>query len=165
MEMIKLSKFKLQLQTLIMEVRELREKERASSYQLHNYVQETIQMKEGIIETLISENKALHSEIGMLVVTVKRIQDTMTHMNEEDIVTLPLMPPNQDKNATDKSLANSHHKDSIAVVEEIRDSPSCKDYAPITNPLIENNNVNSCVSQAIRFRMLNYTRRNIMTSE
>lgn len=29
--------------------------------------------------------QALHSEVGMLVVTVKKIQDTMTRMDEEVI--------------------------------------------------------------------------------
>ncbi|KAL7590709.1 hypothetical protein Lser_V15G41349 [Lactuca serriola] len=77
-------------------------------------LQETIQMKEGIIETLISENKALHSEVGMLVVTVKKIQDTMTRMDEEDRASLPLIVANQEKNVT-----NSHHIDSRATVSEL----------------------------------------------
>nr|KAJ0190550.1 hypothetical protein LSAT_V11C800453220 [Lactuca sativa] len=218
MELIKLSKFKLQLQTLITEVRELREKERASSNQLHDYVQkqkqsdeafcvkikeleaeltssnelrqklerkiqfledenyllenkhkelkETIssilQEKDGFVKayqestcemkrsiesrdrkiTILSEkitahllsfdtirkqasfvkqvvdnathvvnekeevvsqlkmklDKALHSEVGMLVVTVKKIQDTMTRMDEEDRASLPLIVANQEKN-------------------------------------------------------------------
>ncbi|KAJ9554379.1 hypothetical protein OSB04_018424, partial [Centaurea solstitialis] len=46
MELIKLSKFKLQLQTLITEVRELREKERNSSDQLHDYIQKQKQRDE-----------------------------------------------------------------------------------------------------------------------
>ncbi|CAH1434106.1 unnamed protein product [Lactuca virosa] len=76
--------------------------------------EKTIQMKEGIIETLISENKALHSEVGILVVTVKKIQDTMTRMDEEDRAALPLMVANQEKN-----VANSHHIDSRATVSEL----------------------------------------------
>lgn len=78
-----------------------------------SYLQETVLMKEGIIQTLISENKvrtkgclvtlvsvshrlsqlfhnlfpqiyqALRSEVGMLEVTFKTIQDTMRHMDEE----------------------------------------------------------------------------------
>ncbi|KAI3779264.1 hypothetical protein L2E82_08902 [Cichorium intybus] len=52
MEMIKLSKFKLQLQTLIMEnhggelIDDFQEKERASSDQIHNYVQKQKQSDE-----------------------------------------------------------------------------------------------------------------------
>ncbi|CAI9302799.1 unnamed protein product [Lactuca saligna] len=78
-----------------------------------SHLQETIQMKEGIIETIILENKALHSEVGMLVVTVKKIQDIMTRMEEDDRAALRVMVANQEKNVT-----NSHHNDSRATVSE-----------------------------------------------
>ncbi|CAI9265991.1 unnamed protein product [Lactuca saligna] len=83
---------------------EFHKKDRTLQSLNKHHLQETIQMKEGIIETLISENKALHSEVGMLVVTVRKIQDTIARMDEEDKET---------------NVATSHHIDSRATVSEL----------------------------------------------
>ncbi|XP_076946595.1 uncharacterized protein LOC143618177 [Bidens hawaiensis] len=84
-------------------------------------------MKEGIIEYLFSENKALRSELGMLEVSFKIVQDAMTRMAEEDGFALA----NQEKDATEKNRkddrmncdimnceANYHHEASRATVGE-----------------------------------------------
>ncbi|XP_076890455.1 uncharacterized protein LOC143541535 [Bidens hawaiensis] len=91
------------------------------------YLQDTVLMKEGIIETLFSENKALRSELGMLEVSFKIVQDAMTRMAEEDGIALA----NQVKDATEKDReddrmnrdiknceANYHHEASRAAVGE-----------------------------------------------
>ncbi|XP_021997959.1 peroxisomal and mitochondrial division factor 1 [Helianthus annuus] len=122
-------------------------------------LQEAMLMKEGIIETLILENKALRSELGMLEVSFKVVQETMTHMDEEDRVAYSLILANEENDATEKDgeddrinhdikncEANSHHGAPRAPVAEIADSP-CKEHAHIAIPLRENN-VHSCVSES-----------------
>ncbi|GKC56548.1 hypothetical protein Tco_1084146, partial [Tanacetum coccineum] len=121
----------------------------------HSYLQESILMKEGIIQTLISGNKALRSELGMLEGTLKTIRDTMARMDEEDRAAFSLMLANQRKAAIDDKEndrinqdfqnceANSHHKASRASVVETAASPSCKEHAHSASPVRENNNANS----------------------
>ncbi|KAI7726701.1 hypothetical protein M8C21_000266 [Ambrosia artemisiifolia] len=95
--------------------------------------EEAVLTKEGIIETLISENKALCSELGMLETSFKIVQATMAHLDEEDRVAYSLILANQEKDATEKDRedgsrinhdienceANSHHKASMATVSGI----------------------------------------------
>nr|XP_043613926.1 nuclear mitotic apparatus protein 1 isoform X2 [Erigeron canadensis] len=124
-------------------------------------LQETVQVKEGIIQTLISENKALRSELGMLEVTFKAIQDTLSRMDEEDRVSFSIVLANQEKDATEKDKeddriyhdiqhceASSHQEASRGIVDKIEASPSFKEHDHIAGPLTENNNVNSCVSES-----------------
>ncbi|MFS7995038.1 hypothetical protein Hanom_Chr12g01113261 [Helianthus anomalus] len=128
------------------------------------YLQEAMLMKEGIIETLILENKALRSELGMLEVSFKVVQETMTHMDEEDRVAYSLILANEENDATEKDgeddrinhdiqncEANSHHGAPRATVAEIAGTflfySPCKEHAHIAIPLRENN-VHSCVSEA-----------------
>ncbi|KAL8241602.1 hypothetical protein R6Q59_011904 [Mikania micrantha] len=123
-------------------------------------LQESVLMKERTIETLISENKALRSELGMLEVSFKVIQETMTRMDEEDRIACSLILANQERDAAEKIRedgrmnhdienykANFHHKASRAIVSEIADSP-CKEHTHIAIHLRENNKTHSCVSES-----------------
>nr|XP_018622484.1 cingulin isoform X7 [Nicotiana tomentosiformis] len=47
-------------------------------------LQREISTKELLLQNLISENKGLHSEIGSLGIVIKKIQDAVTRMSEED---------------------------------------------------------------------------------
>ncbi|XP_070042976.1 uncharacterized protein [Nicotiana tomentosiformis] len=49
-----------------------------------SYLQREISTKELLLQNLISENKGLHSEIGSLGIVIKKIQDAVTRMSEED---------------------------------------------------------------------------------
>ncbi|KAI4328342.1 hypothetical protein L6164_020701 [Bauhinia variegata] len=48
------------------------------------HLQKTLSIKDVEMENLISDNEALHYEVGSLRLILQRIQDTVTNMNEED---------------------------------------------------------------------------------
>ncbi|KAM1942651.1 hypothetical protein ACFX15_011098 [Malus domestica] len=50
----------------------------------HPYLQKVISAKDAVIQNLISEKQALHFEVGSLGIILRRIQDTVKSMNEED---------------------------------------------------------------------------------
>ncbi|KAD2393789.1 hypothetical protein E3N88_40766 [Mikania micrantha] len=106
------------------------------------------------------KDRALRSELGMLEVSFKVIQETMTRMDEEDRIACSLILANQERDAAEKIRedgrmnhdienykANFHHKASRAIVSEIADSP-CKEHTHIAIHLRENNKTHSCVSES-----------------
>ncbi|KAG2267839.1 hypothetical protein Bca52824_062394 [Brassica carinata] len=48
------------------------------------YFQKTLKVKDLVVENLISEKEALHSEVRSLEMILLRIQESVTHMTEED---------------------------------------------------------------------------------
>ncbi|XP_071688649.1 uncharacterized protein [Rutidosis leptorrhynchoides] len=80
MEVMKLSKFKLKLQTLITEVRELREKEGVSSDQLHNHVQEQKQNVEGLCSKIVE----LEADLASSVEHGQKLQRKVQFLEEEN---------------------------------------------------------------------------------
>ncbi|XP_019246907.1 PREDICTED: cingulin isoform X4 [Nicotiana attenuata] len=60
-------------------------------------LQREISTKELLLQNLISENKGLHCEVGSLGIFIKRIQDAVTRMGEEDRKTFTSLMEGQEE--------------------------------------------------------------------
>ncbi|KAL8224600.1 hypothetical protein R6Q57_020075 [Mikania cordata] len=80
MEVNKLSKFRLKLQTLVTEVRELREKEGVSSDQLHNQFQIWKQGEEGFCRKI----RELEAELGSSIEVRQQLESKVQFLEDEN---------------------------------------------------------------------------------
>ncbi|CAN4124343.1 unnamed protein product [Withania somnifera] len=60
-------------------------------------LQRDVSTKELLLQNLISENKGLHSEVGSLGIVMKKIQDAVNRMNEEDKKTFTSLVEHQEE--------------------------------------------------------------------
>ncbi|KAJ4915390.1 hypothetical protein Rs2_00940 [Raphanus sativus] len=95
----------------------LKEKmEHVSTYE-KPYFQKTLKVKDLVVENLISEKEALHSEVRSLEMILLRIQESVTHMTEEDrrvftsILTL--------EQGADERNSHSRYNDAVDKTEEL----------------------------------------------
>ncbi|XP_065637428.1 uncharacterized protein LOC112012079 [Quercus suber] len=124
-------------------------------------LQKTLSAKDVVIQNLISEKEALHSEVGSLGIILQKIQETVTNMNKEDkrvfssvlecqercniIVT---RDDNRTEDVPQSNVEKSPSKASETGSSENTASPLCEEYKEVAEPLRENNNSNSCLSEA-----------------
>ncbi|CAA7020725.1 unnamed protein product [Microthlaspi erraticum] len=84
--------------------------------QFHPYLQKTLRVKDVVIENLVYEKEALHSEVKSLEMVLQRIQESVTLMTEEDkrvftsILTLQ---------GADERNKNSRYNDTVDNMEEL----------------------------------------------
>ncbi|KAM1300230.1 hypothetical protein EV1_011578 [Malus domestica] len=126
----------------------------------HPYLQKVISAKDAVIQNLISEKQALHFEVGSLGIILRRIQDTVKSMNEEDKGVFSSIlehqggcnmiltkEDNRTEDAVQKYTGKSQEKaygsgDGGNTASHL--SQKCKSAG---NNLQENNNLDSCVSE------------------
>ncbi|KAM1300231.1 hypothetical protein EV1_011578 [Malus domestica] len=119
-----------------------------------------ISAKDAVIQNLISEKQALHFEVGSLGIILRRIQDTVKSMNEEDKGVFSSIlehqggcnmiltkEDNRTEDAVQKYTGKSQEKaygsgDGGNTASHL--SQKCKSAG---NNLQENNNLDSCVSE------------------
>ncbi|KAM1300229.1 hypothetical protein EV1_011578 [Malus domestica] len=120
-----------------------------------------ISAKDAVIQNLISEKQALHFEVGSLGIILRRIQDTVKSMNEEDKGVFSSIlehqggcnmiltkEDNRTEDAVQKYTGKSQEKaygsgDGGNTASHL--SQKCKSAG---NNLQENNNLDSCVSES-----------------
>ncbi|KAA8533057.1 hypothetical protein F0562_033410 [Nyssa sinensis] len=123
-------------------------------------LQKTLSAKEMVIQNLISEKKALHFEVGSLGIILKKIQDTVTSMNEEDKRAFSTILGGEKEGATIREKENDRIEDAIQNINdnspykasgrstaENTASPLCQEYNSVNTHLHENCNFDPCVSE------------------
>ncbi|XP_018487772.1 uncharacterized protein LOC108858318 isoform X1 [Raphanus sativus] len=97
---------------------QLEEAKMKNEYQLQiEEFQKTLKVKDLVVENLISEKEALHSEVRSLEMILLRIQESVTHMTEEDrrvftsILTL--------EQGADERNSHSRYNDAVDKTEEL----------------------------------------------
>ncbi|XP_030553362.1 polyamine-modulated factor 1-binding protein 1 isoform X2 [Rhodamnia argentea] len=80
MEVLKLSKFKLQLRALVTEVRDLRERERSATEQLHALIQKQKQNDEDHVRKL----QELQAELASTAEMRQKIERKMNHLRDDN---------------------------------------------------------------------------------
>ncbi|WCJ21758.1 hypothetical protein M5689_003888 [Euphorbia peplus] len=126
-------------------------------------LQKTLSAKDAVIDNLISEKEALHSEAGNLAMIFQKVKETFTYMDEEEKrVFSPALKSQQD---VDMVGTNEDYRmeDAVQNIEEAsekidyrintaenRASPKCQEQKSIGNPEQENNsNLGSCLSESL----------------
>ncbi|XP_059316660.1 uncharacterized protein LOC132067445 isoform X1 [Lycium ferocissimum] len=108
-------------------------------------LQRDVSTKELLLQNLISENKGLRSEVGSLGIVIKKIQDAVTRMSEEDRETFTSVVEGQDEcqsirqseNLRMPDIVQSTRKDShlkSSMIEESTASPEVQEDS-IKSPL------------------------------
>uniref|UniRef100_A0A7N2LC13 Uncharacterized protein n=1 Tax=Quercus lobata TaxID=97700 RepID=A0A7N2LC13_QUELO len=121
-------------------------------------IHKTLSAKDVVIQNLVSEKEALHSEVGSLGIILQKIQETVTNMNQEDkrvfssilecqercniIVT---RDDNRTEDVPQSNIEKSPSKASETGSAENTASPLSDEYKEVAEPLRENNNSNSCL--------------------
>nr|XP_009587358.1 cingulin isoform X3 [Nicotiana tomentosiformis] len=122
-------------------------------------LQREISTKELLLQNLISENKGLHSEIGSLGIVIKKIQDAVTRMSEEDRRTFTSLMEGQEECLSIRQSEklrtpdtaqikgkDSHPKSSMS--EESTASPEVQEDS-IKSPLKKDNKINCYISESV----------------
>nr|XP_018622478.1 cingulin isoform X5 [Nicotiana tomentosiformis] len=122
-------------------------------------LQREISTKELLLQNLISENKGLHSEIGSLGIVIKKIQDAVTRMSEEDRRTFTSLMEGQEECLSIRQSEklrtpdtaqikgkDSHPKSSMS--EESTASPEVQEDS-IKSPLKKDNKINCYISEIL----------------
>ncbi|KAJ4711224.1 protein CROWDED NUCLEI 2 isoform X1 [Melia azedarach] len=123
-------------------------------------LQKTLSAKDVVIKNLISEKEALHSELGNLGIVLRRIQDAVAAMNQEDknvFYTVLRLKEKCDDMATvnaDNRVEGANHnggersptKTSSVAAPENRASPLSQEHKAVGSQLRKNNHSSSCVS-------------------
>ncbi|XP_059658524.1 uncharacterized protein LOC132304832 [Cornus florida] len=120
--------------------------------------QKTLSAKEVVIQNLNSEKKLLHFEVGSLGIILRKIQDTVTNMNEEDKRVFSSILEGQTESATTRENESNSIKDAVQNsrgnspnMSSARASSPCQQHNSVNEPLQENKNFDSCVSEASGF--------------
>ncbi|KAK4760456.1 hypothetical protein SAY87_005349 [Trapa incisa] len=100
MELLKLSKFKLQLRALVSEVRDLREREESAKEQLHVVAQKQKQTDEEYGRRV----QELQAELGSSDEIRRKLQRKIDHLQEENLL---LEDRQKELNATIQGLVQS----------------------------------------------------------
>nr|XP_016477953.1 PREDICTED: uncharacterized protein LOC107799361 isoform X4 [Nicotiana tabacum] len=122
-------------------------------------LQREISTKELFLQNLISENKGLYCEVGSLGIFIKRIQDAVTRMGEEDRKTFTSLMEGQEEclsirqneNLRIPDIAQITGKDTnpkSSVIEESTASPEVQEDS-IKSPLKKDNKINCYVSEIL----------------
>ncbi|GMY26116.1 leucine zipper protein 1 isoform X1 [Fagus crenata] len=124
-------------------------------------IHKTLSAKDVLIQNLISEKEALHSEVGSLSIILQKIQETVTNMNQEDKRVFSsileceercdMIMTREDDRTEDVPQSNieeSPSKASAMGSAENTASPLYEEYKDVAGLLQENNNNNSCVSES-----------------
>ncbi|CAB4264510.1 unnamed protein product [Prunus armeniaca] len=118
----------------------------------------------------MSEKQALHFEVGSLGIILRKIQDTVRSMNEEDKGVISSMLERQggcnmiltkEDNRIEDAVNNNAEKSQekaygtgVGGNTSFSCSPISQKYKSAGNDLQENNNFDSCVSEASEFYRL-----------
>uniref|UniRef100_A0A2N9EC91 Uncharacterized protein n=1 Tax=Fagus sylvatica TaxID=28930 RepID=A0A2N9EC91_FAGSY len=126
-----------------------------------NAYEKTLSAKDVLIQNLISEKEALHSEVGSLGIILQKIQETVTNMNQEDkrvfssileceerCDMIMTREDNRTEDVPQSNIEESPSKASAMGSAENTASPLYEEYKDVAGLLQENNNNNSCVSEA-----------------
>ncbi|PHT67943.1 hypothetical protein T459_27430, partial [Capsicum annuum] len=118
-----------------------------------------VSTKELLLQNLISENKGLRSEVGNLGIVMKKIQDAVSGMSEEDRKTFTSLVEGQEEclsvSQSEKlrtpdivqfTSKDSHLKSSM--IEESTASPSVQEDS-IKSPLKKDDKINCYVSESV----------------
>ncbi|KAM3754374.1 hypothetical protein ACB098_03G159700 [Castanea mollissima] len=124
-------------------------------------ISKTLSAKDVVIQNLISAKEALHSEVGSLGIILQKIQETVTNMNQEDKRDFSSMlecqercnifvtrDGNRTEDVPQSNIEKSPSKASETGSAENTASPLCKEYKEVAEPLRENNNSYSCLSES-----------------
>ncbi|KAK9750867.1 hypothetical protein RND81_02G228000 [Saponaria officinalis] len=123
MEFLKLSRFKLQLRALISEIRDLRERERSSSEQLHLSIQRQKQLEEEFGRKL----KELESELALSVELRQKLERQVSYLQNDNAL---LENKQKELNGTIQALLQSKEQFVTAYQEstyELRRSIETRD--------------------------------------
>ncbi|BFG16569.1 hypothetical protein CerSpe_028430 [Prunus speciosa] len=126
-------------------------------------LQKIISSKDVVIQNLMSEKQALHFEVGSLGIILRKIQDTIRSMNEEDKGVISSMLERQggcnmiltkEDNRIEDAINNNAEKSQekaygtgVGGNTSFSCSPISQKYKSAGNDLQENNNFDSCVSE------------------
>ncbi|KAM5566618.1 hypothetical protein ABKV19_014993 [Rosa sericea] len=123
-------------------------------------LQKIISAKDVVIQNLISEKQGLHFEVGSLGTILRKIQDTIRSMNQEDKRVFSSILEHQEgcnmilvkednriEDAIHKNIEKAHEKDYRAAAGGNTASPLSQKCKSVSNNLEENNNLDSCVSE------------------
>ncbi|XP_021908775.1 hyaluronan mediated motility receptor [Carica papaya] len=129
----------------------------SNNYQLQiEELKKTLSAKDAVIQNLISEKMALHSEVKSLGLILQKIQETVANMKEEKVITSILIYQGQNDAITtikdnceltkiedlDQILVeNSLNKASNSHIEESADSSLSEEYGSADKPLQDNNKI------------------------
>ncbi|KAL4639276.1 hypothetical protein ACB092_03G205900 [Castanea dentata] len=112
-------------------------------------ISKTLSAKDVVIQSLISAKEALHSEVGSLGIILQKIQETVTNMNQEDKRDFSSMLECQERcNIFVTRDGNRTEDVPQSNIEKSPTSPLCKEYKEVAEPLRENNNSYSCLSES-----------------
>ncbi|KAI9168802.1 hypothetical protein LWI28_002142 [Acer negundo] len=224
MELLKLSKFKFQLQAIINEARHLKERERSAAEQIHllvqkqkqteeeysrklqeleaelassnelcqklerkvsyfqndnallenkqkelketihrllqarenfinayePYLQKNLSAKDIVLQNVISEKEALHLEVGSLGIVLRRIQDAVASMNQQDKKAFHSALELKEEGDVNTTIENNRIEDTVQNGGEspTKASPPCQENKSVGSELLDNDNFTSCVSEA-----------------
>ncbi|KAM3706579.1 hypothetical protein ACJW31_03G160600 [Castanea mollissima] len=112
-------------------------------------ISKTLSAKDVVIQNLISAKEALHSEVGSLGIILQKIQETVTNTNQEDKRDFSSMLECQERcNIFVTRDGNRTEDVPQSNIEKSPTSPLCKEYKEVAEPLRENNNSYSCLSES-----------------
>ncbi|XP_008221757.1 PREDICTED: LOW QUALITY PROTEIN: spindle pole body component 110 [Prunus mume] len=132
-------------------------------------LQKIISSRDVVIQNLMSEKQALHFEVGSLGIILRKIQDTVRSMNEEDKGVISSMLERQggcnmiltkednrieDVNNNAEMSQEKAYGTGVGGNTSFSCSPISQKYKSAGNDLQENNNFDSCVSEASEFYRL-----------
>ncbi|XP_052173711.1 uncharacterized protein LOC127789018 isoform X2 [Diospyros lotus] len=111
-------------------------------------LQETLSAKDMVIQNLLSDKKALHLELRSLAIILKKIQDAVKNMNEEDRKAFSSVFGGQKVHSEIKGRENGRIEDMCQNIEENFPCEACEgDTAENTASLCQEHDLVNCPSQ------------------
>ncbi|KAL5759653.1 hypothetical protein ACOSQ2_018491 [Xanthoceras sorbifolium] len=104
-----------------------------------------------VIQNLISEKEALHLEVGSLGIVLRRIQDAVAGMNQEDKKAFHSVLELKEECDINTTIENNRIEDAVQNGGErspAKASPPCQENKSVGSELQDNDNFASCVSES-----------------
>ncbi|KAK9935601.1 hypothetical protein M0R45_022696 [Rubus argutus] len=127
------------------------------AFHIHSLVIKIISAKDAVIQNLFSEKQGLHFEVGSLGMILRKIQDTIRSMNQEDKGVFSSILEHQEgckekednriEDATQQNIEKAQEKDYGLGAGGNTASPLSQKCKSVSINLQENNNFGSCVSE------------------
>ncbi|KAK4842482.1 hypothetical protein QYF36_022445 [Acer negundo] len=114
------------------------------------YLQKNLSAKDIVLQNVISEKEALHLEVGSLGIVLRRIQDAVASMNQQDKKAFHSALELKEEGDVNTTIENNRIEDTVQNGGEspTKASPPCQENKSVGSELLDNDNFTSCVSEA-----------------
>ncbi|KAK3223154.1 hypothetical protein Dsin_010179 [Dipteronia sinensis] len=116
-------------------------------------LQKNLSAKDIVIQNVISEKEALHLEVGSLGIVLRRIQDAVASMNQQDKKAFHSTLELKEEGDINTTIENKRIEDTVQSGGEspTKASPS-QENKSVGSELLDNDNFTSCVSESASSR-------------